>query len=566
MQNNSSVLYYVASNDEDCLSIMHHECHMISYYLSSNTTSYFPSNITFIFLPGIHVLPNNYMKLRHFNWLTLKGHLGAGTKTPELYNITLVIQNCYRITIKDLKITYTIISNNNNVEINNGIVNKIILSNNTNVEINSGIMNKFMTMSSTFMTNISIYDTKFSYSVILDNAKVILHNVTVLHNKSFGIYINKMGNLSSLTNVTVKCNACIALFLKGQHSTSHINIKEVVIGGKIYIEHIYSHLSLSNVKVTVYQKNPCHSFALSIKSCGNNISITDVLIVGAQITISNIGSHFIFKNVTIIGNKTSSELTLRDVLCSLLSIEGGINSKHVNIISVKVVDGSISLFHISYDLSITNIYTNLAIFVGKNGPLISIVDSFIIGKMFLMNNDNKITLMNITVGYRILDIDLPNNTYRMKWNVSALFVATNGNDININNITLYNGLILIMNNGNKITIQSITIDVNATFADTNARRRLFLDPKYKVELSGLVIAQNKDHITIDNVKMSNSILTLDKNGNGITLSNIYIHTSSESHGVTVKSNGDNTTLSDITVDGYGEVFILNNGVKHDNKK
>ena len=178
---------------------MHHECHMLSYYLPSNTTTYFPSNTTFIFLPGIHVLPNNYMKLRQFNWLTLKGHLGAGTETPELYNITLVIQNCYRVTIKDLKITYTILSNNNNVE------------------INSGIMNKIISKSLTIMTNTSIYDTKISYSVILDNAKVILHNVTVLHNESFGIHINKMGNWSSLTNVTVKCNACFGLFLKGHH-------------------------------------------------------------------------------------------------------------------------------------------------------------------------------------------------------------------------------------------------------------------------------------------------------------------------------------------------------------
>ena len=537
LQNNSSVLYYIASNDEDCLPIMHHECHTISYYLPSNTTTYFPSNTTFIFLPGIHVLPNNSMKLRHFNWLTLKGHLGAGTETPELYNITLVIQNCYRVTIKDLKITYTILSNNNNVE------------------INSSIMNKIISMSSTFMTNTSIYDTKISYSVILDNGKVILHNVAVSHNKSSGIYINKMGNWSSLTNVTVKCNTCFALFLIGQHGTSHINIKDIaVIGGKIYIKHIYSHLSLSNVKVTVYQQNPCRFFALFIESCGNNISITDVLIVG-QIMISNIGSHFIFKNVTIIGNETSSELTLKDFLCSLLFIEGGNNSKHVNIISVKVVNGSISLSNISYDLSITDIYTNVVIFISGNGPLISIVESFIIGIMLLENNDNNITLMNITVGYRILEIDLPNK----KLNTTILIVARNGNDINVNNITLYNGLILITENGSKIKIQNITIHVNTTFIDSNARRRLFLDPKYKFKLLGLGITQNNNHITIDNVKMSNSILTLAKNGNGITISNIYTHSFSESHGVTVKSNGDNITFSDITVDGYGKVSITNNG-------
>ena len=543
-QNNSSVLYYVASNDEDCLPIMHHECHVISYYFSSNTTSYFPSNITFIFLPGIHVLPNNnhYMKLRYSNWLTLKGHLGAGTETPELYNITLVIQNCYRLTIKDLKITYTILSNNNNVE------------------INSGIMNKIISTSSMIMTNISIYNTEFSYSVFFDNAKVILHNVTVLHNKSSGIHINKMGNRSSLTNVTVKCNACLALLLIGQHGTTHVNIKDiVVIGGIIYIQHIYSHLSLSNVKVTVYQQNPCRFFALFIESCGNNISITDVLIVGAQIAIRNIGSHFILKNVTIIGNKTSSELTLKDFLCSLLFIKGGINSKHVNIISVKVVNGSIILSNISYDLSITDIYTNVAILVHRNGPLISIVDLFITGMMSLINNDNNITLMNITVGYRILDIDLPKNAYSNKWNTSMLVVTTNGNDININNTTLYDGLILIMNNGNKIKIQNTTIHVNTTFIDTNARRRLFLDPIYKLKPLGLAITQNNDNITIDNVKIFNSRWTLDKNGNDITISNIYIHCSSESHGVTVKSNGDNITFSDITVDGYGKVSITNNG-------
>ena len=541
-QNNSSVLYYVASNDEDCLPIMHHECHMISYYFSSNTTTYFLSNTTFIFLPGIHVLPNSYINLSHFNWLTLKGHLGAGTETPELYNITLVIQSCYRITINDLKITYTRLSNNNNVE------------------INSGIMNKIISTSSTFMTNISIYNMEFSYSVILDNARVILHNVTVLHNKSSGIHINKMGNWSSLTNVTVKCNACIALFLKGHHGTSHINIKDiVVIGGKIHIEHIRSPLSLSNVKVTIYQQNPCRFYGLLIENCGNNISITDVLIVGAQITISNIGSHFIFKNVTII-NKTSSELTLKDFLCSLLSIEGGINSKHVNIISVTVVDGKIHLSNIGYDLSITDIYTNVALIIDKNGPLISICDSFIIGMMLLINNDNNITLTNTTVGYRFLDINLPYNNYAYKkLNITILMVAINGNNVNINNITLYNGIIVIMHNGNKITIQNITIDVNATFADTDARRRLFLDPKFKVELSGLAIVQNKDHITIDNVKMSNSILTLGENGNNITLSKICIHSFSESHGVLVGSNGDNITLSDITVDGYGEIFITDNG-------
>ena len=542
LQNNSSVLYYVASNDEDCLPIMHHECHMISYYFSSNTTTYFLSNTTFIFLPGIHVLPNSYINLSHFNWLTLKGHLGAGTETPELYNITLVIQSCYRVTIKDLKITYTRLSNNNNVE------------------INSGIMNKIISTSSTFMTNISIYNMEFSYSVILDNARVILHNVTVLHNKSSGIHINKMGNQSSLTNVTVKCNVCIALFLKGHHGTSHINIKDIiVIGGKIHIEHIRSHLSLSNVKVTIYQQNPCRFYGLLIESCGNNISVTDVLIVGAQITISSIGSHFIFKNVTII-NKTSSELTLKDFLCSLLFIEGGINSKHVNIISVTVVDGKIHLSNIGYDLSITDIYTNVALIIDKNGPLISICDSFIIGMMLLINNDNNITLTNTTVGYRFLDINLPYNNYAYKkLNITILMVAINGNNVNINNITLYNGIIVIMHNGNKITIQNITIDVNATFADTNARRRLFLDPKYKVELSGLAIVQNNNHITIDNVKMSNSTLTLGENGNNITLSKICIHSFSESHGVLIGSNGDNITLSDITVDGYGEISITNNG-------
>ena len=61
-----------------------------------------------------------------------------------------------------------------------------------------------------------------------------------------------IGSHSSLMNITINCNNCLGLVLS-MTPCSHINLTDIVVTeGKIKIVNISSHLSLFNMKASVY--------------------------------------------------------------------------------------------------------------------------------------------------------------------------------------------------------------------------------------------------------------------------------------------------------------------------
>ena len=491
---NRPTTLYVANDDGGCHLIKNHECHAFSFYANFS----FPSNTALIFLPGIHVLPGNFIGFPDFNNLVIRGNSGAGEEKAKLINVSMVIANSRTVRLKNLEIPSLMLINNGNIE---------------------ACSMFFKGLTAVNSTNILICNTS-CYSMILINAVVQLENViaSASHKVVAVILIDGIGNHSNLSNITVKCDGRYALAVTGRHDThsSYINIRDITVtGGKILFKNVHSHLSVSNVKATVYQNNSCNYTVLSVLDCGSYMSITNVAVDGGRVIIVIAGSHFIFKNFTV-NIKTTFILTRKIFRCYLLFIYGSLNSHHVNITGVRVTGGgTISVSEINSNLNINDIYTNVGLNVGFNGNNINIGNSYVVGIMRLLYNGNNITLRNITVGYiRDKAIGLSNDD-DLLWNASALSVRSCGSYISVSNVTIFNGITVLHQNKDNIFLQDVRVYIKSSFNITNAKK--FLDPNFDIQPIGLMVEQNHRHIIIKNIKIWNGSIAVVSNDNDITV-------------------------------------------------
>ena len=459
------------------------ECHNLSYYWNT----YLPSNTTLTFLQGKHTLPGHHrISFRNFKELALRGQIEPGRGKPELHNIVLVIQECDTIKIENLKINFLLHLDNKNVNIVN------------NVFITGSIHSKSWRIA----TNIKVHNTSiltgqnFGISVYLIHCTVLFDNVTISNNYTEGIYLNKAGDYSSLTNVKIVCNECLALF---------------------------------------------------IEDCSNNLSITNMTITDGHLIMDNIGSNVILRNITVKCNDTRSSLTSSCLLAIIGS--NSTSSHHIRIIDIIAIGVKIVLRKIDHDLSITNVYTDVALNVTHNGNHIDIIDSYMVGILDVSYNGNNISLRNITVSYTKL-------TIKKLWQALALTVQYCGSYISITNLNIFDGFAIISNNQNKILLQNVTIYVNNKFNKTTSK--LFFDPKFELQDMRFAILNNCHNITLKNITMLNSTMMVNGNGNNIFISNIYLKYQ-QSYGVLIGNNKDNVMLSDINADGYANFHIYENG-------
>uniref|UniRef100_A0A1X7UGA9 Right handed beta helix domain-containing protein n=1 Tax=Amphimedon queenslandica TaxID=400682 RepID=A0A1X7UGA9_AMPQE len=409
-------------------------------------------------------------------------------------------------------------------------------------------------------TNIAISNTS-CYSMILINAVVQLENIiaSASYKVVAVILIKGIGNHSNLSNITVKCDGCYALAVIGRHDTHscHVNIRDVTAtGGKIKIENVHNHLSVSNVKATVYQ-NRCNYTVFSVLNCSSYMSITNVAVNGGRVAIVINGSHFVFKNFTI-NIEATLILTQETFHCYLLFIDGSNNSHHVDIAGIRVRgDGTISVSEINSSLNIDDIYTNVGLNVGFNGNNISIGNSYVVGIIRLLKNGDNITLRNITVGYsKDKTIGLSRDDDYL-WNASALSVRGCGSYVSVSNVTIFNGIMVLFRNKNNISLQDVTVYIKSSFSKTNAKK--FLDPDFDIQPIGLMVEQNHKQIIIKNIKIWNGSMTVAGNDNDLSVSDVYLNSYHLFNGVIVVSNKDNIMLSDIIIDGLAEIIITLNG-------
>ena len=471
-------------------------------------------------------MPNHVIVFEHLNKLTLKGHLEDGKEKPAAFlsNIIIVIKNSETVQIENLNIVLQPYLSNN-IEV------AILLNDNINVVIN----NVFIQEGAVYVEDLkkAIIQNTFFHSgqcrlasLFLNNASVLLENVTVSNNNCNGIIFEKIGEQSSLTNITVKCNNnCLAL---GLISSSHVYLNGItVMGGTIQIKNVSTHLSLSDINVSVYPHVSCNFPLLSLFDCGSNISITNIVAIGGGITINNTGTNITLRNITLVN-------TTKSMSCGLLTINGGISSNHVSIIGIRAVGGSILLSNISNDLTIKNIFTDVSLFVEKCGNNLSIIDSVVVGIITLVYNGNYTSLRNITTIYNDCIIT-NNNTY----NVPPLVVALSGNFISIIDIVIFGGMAVISGNKNEITIRNVLIHMNTT--------RCYFNPDEVVLGIGLGITLNNDHIILDNITIINKVADR---------SSGYIYP--VYHGIFVQRNRDYITLSDVTTEGYLDIYVTEN--------
>ena len=543
-QDINSTFFFVASDNENCHSITNYECHNFSNY----TNQSFPSNSTLIFLPGIHVIPGNFISFARFNSIVMRSYSKGTMDKPRLYNMSVEIQNSDLIKIKNLEFNFLNLVNNSNIEVYDVIL--------------KGIYSSSLSSSNVVLCNTNFYGSYLPFSLFFVNATVQLENVMISNSYSNGIYIDGIGNHSNLNNVRIRCNGCYALTIKGRHYSSYVTVRDFAItGGDVQFKNIFSHLSISNFKVTAYRKKTCNYYLFSVDDCSSNISITNIAVSEGQFTIKITGSHFTIRNVTVKVTKTSDVLTLESFLCSLIFIDGSLNTHDVNIMDAKAIGGAFTVTEISSNLSINGVYTDVALLVGHNGNNIDINNVYVLGIMELMLNENNVTLRNIIVGcnnnFIINFNDLTSDVYNKSWNASAFVVASSGSNISISNVTVYDGIGLIMRNRNNISLKNISVYVTKSFNKMNARK--FLDPTLEIEPSGLAVVNNYNKITLENINVVNSMMTVAGNNNGISISHIYLISYQQLHGVYVSNNKDIIKLSDIIVDGYAEIFINRNG-------
>ena len=549
----TSRVYYAAKNAEDCSKIKSPNCHNFLYYSIISV----PSNATIIFLKGTYNLPLDLsFNLKYLSNITLKGCVGVGKEKPEL-QCFINIRNSHKIRIENLGIKSLALFNNSDVEI-------------CNTAFTKGIYSK----SSLFTTNITIHNTSFHtvqenrFSIFLINAQVHIENVAISNAIIYTcIYIEMIGSHSSLMNITINCNNCLGLVLIGKHDTSHINLTDIVVtGGKIKIVNISSHLSLFNIKASVYHDNPCNFTVLLVDQCANNININNVNIDGGEVAVKNFRNNITLKSVLIKSNQIIRTITIKNIMCSLLFVNGNNNSsQNVKIFGVKAIGGTITLSNINNNLSITDVFTNDGLFVAKNGNHINIANIVVVGMISIVYNGNDITLRNITGYYNDLRISLQKYGYSRTLNTTLLIVANCGSYISVTDVTMFGGMVFIFRNRNRIRVQNVTIHANNVFKRKTGAR-LFLDPTFKIHASGLSVIQNHDCITIKKIKISNDIIMVYGNGNEISMSDIHIDSYQDTYGVFVTDNKDNIMLSDITINGYAEVYIARNGnylmIKH----
>ena len=547
----SATFFFVASDSEDCHSITNHECHIFLNYANRS----FPSNSTFIFLPGMHVMPGNFISFAHFSNIAMRSYSKSIMNKPRLYNMSVNIENSDKIEIEDLEFDFLNLVNNSNIEVYDVIL--------------KGIDCVSLSSSNAVVCNTSFYESYLPYSLFFINATVQLENVVILNSYSNGIYIDRIGNHSNLKNVRIWCDGCYALTIKGRHYSSYITVRDVVVaGGEIEFKSIFSHLSISNFKVTAYQNKTCNDFLFSVDDCSNNISITNLAVNGGQIAIKITGSNFTIRNVTVKVvrprlntvnyTKLSDVLTIESFFCFLLFIDGSSNSHNVNVTEARAIGGTIAVKTITSNLSITGLYTDVGLFVGHNGNNIDISNVYVLGMMTMMFNKNNVTLRNIVVGSNnnfIINFGI--DIYNKPWNASEFTVANSGSNISISNVTVYDGIGLIVRNRNNIFLKNVTVHITDSFNRTNARK--FLDPTLEIELSGLVVNSNYNEITLENITIINSVMIVADNNNDISISHIYLISYQQYQGVLVNRNKDNIKLSDIIVDGFAQVFINRNG-------
>uniref|UniRef100_A0A1X7UFW1 Right handed beta helix domain-containing protein n=1 Tax=Amphimedon queenslandica TaxID=400682 RepID=A0A1X7UFW1_AMPQE len=505
------------------------------------------SSTTFFFVASgrIHVIPGNFYSFAHFKYIAMRSYSEGIMDKPRLYNMSVIIQDSDMIKIENLEFDFLNLVNNSNIEVY-GVILK-------------GIYSVSLSSSNAVVCNTSFYGSYLPYSLFFENATVQLENVVISNSKSNGIYIDQIGNHSNLNNVRIWCDGCYALTIKGRHYSSYITVRDVVVtGGEIQFKSIFSHLSISNFEVTAYQNKTCNEFLFSVDDCSSDISITNLAVNEGQITIKITGNHFTIRNVTVKATKTSDVLTLESFLCSLLFIDGSSNSHNVNIMETKAIGGTITVEKITSNLSITGLYTDVALFVGHNGNNIDVSNVYVLGMMDVMFNRKNVTLRNIVVGSNNnFIITFETEIYNKPWNASGFTVLNSGSNIRISNVTVYNGIGLIMRNRNNISLKNVTVHVTDSFNKTNARK--FLDPTSEIQLSGLAVANNYNGITLESITIINSMMAVIGNNNGIFISHIYLISYEQSQGVFISKNKDNIKLSDIIVDGYAEVFISQNG-------
>ena len=419
----------------------------------------------------------------------MRGQIEFGTGKPELYNILLEFQKCDTIKIENLKIDFLMHLDNKNVDIND-------------VYITGSIHSKsWPTATNTEVHNTSILTgQKVRASVYLINCNVLFDNVTISNNHTDGIYLIKAGKYSSLANVKIVCNECLAML---------------------------------------------------IDDCNDNLSITNLIVIDGHLEMNNIGSNITLRNITVKRNNTRPSTNLTS--CCLLAIIGNNSTKtshHIRIINIIAIGVKIFLSKIDNDLRITNVYTDVELQVTGNGNHIDIIDSYMVGMLDVSYNGNNISLRNITVSYT-------NSTIEELWQALALSVRYCGSYISITNLNIFDGFAIITNNQNNILLRNVTIRVNNMFNTTNSK--LFFDPKFELQDMKFAILDNNHNITLENITMLNSTMMVNGNGNNIFISKIYLKFYRQSYGVLIGNNKENTTLSDINADGYANVHIYENG-------